>query len=319
MTIYESAENTKSPTTPGIAPRPLPVFTDRDFWRGGELDLGAYLERVGLSGEGPPPPTLDTLVAVHRAHLATIPFENIHLLLDRPVPLDVPSLTDKMVRHHRGGYCYEHGLLLAAVLDRLGFTVTALTARVLVGAEGRPRPSTHALLRVDLDGGSWLLDVGFGGGLLEPLPLVDGYQVSQDGWDLRLDLITEVGAEEWLLRSFDGEEWQNLYSFSMAANLPQDYVIFNHYLITDPRSPFGNRLMVARTVGGTRYALTNTTLTIDWVGADRADPSGSTLEREVRELPVSEVGKVLHEIFDIRLDQEERSTVEDRVRGFLNM
>ncbi len=320
MATYENTQGTKSAPRPGIAPPPPPVFTHHDFWRGGELDLETYLERVGLDGVTPPPPTLDALVAVHRAHLASIPFENVQLLLDRPVLLDVPSLTDKMVRGHRGGYCYEQNLLLAAVLDRLGFTLTAFSARVLMGGDGSPRPSTHALLRVDLADGPWLVDVGFGGGgLLEPFPFVDGHQTSQDGWDLRLDRIAEVGDEEWLLRWFDGEAWRNLYSFTTAGNLPQDYAIFSHYLTTHPRSPFGNRLMVARTVGGTRYALTNTTLTIDRVGADRADPSGATLEREVRELPVSEVGKVLHEIFDIRLDQDERATVEERVRGFLDM
>lgn len=295
---------------PGPAPAPEQVFTERDFWHGGDLDLDAYLARVGLSEEasGDPPPTLDTLTAVHRAHLAAIPFENLHLLLGRPVRLDVPSLTAKMVRHRRGGYCYEQNLLLAAVLDRLGFSLTAFSARVLMGGDGSPRPSTHALLRVDADGEPWLADVGFGGGgLLEPFPFVDGHQVSQGGWNLRLDRIWEVGDEEWLLRGYDGQRWQNLYSFTTAGNLPQDYGIFSHYLTTHPRSPFGNRLMVARTVGGTRYALTNTTLTVD-----RVDGTG-----KVRELSLGEVGTVLREVFDIALDQQEQASIEEKVKGFL--
>lgn len=313
--------STTEKTTPGPrdpAPPPGPVFTDRDFWHGADLDLDAYLDRVGLPADLPP--TLDTLTAVHRAHLAAIPFENLQLLLDRPVPLDVPSLTDKMVHHHRGGYCYEQNLLLAAVLDRLGFTLTAFSARVLMGGDGRPRPSTHALSRVDLEGASWLVDVGFGGGgPLEPFPFVDGHQTSQDGWDLRLDRIAEVGEEEWLLRSFDGKEWRNLYSFTTAGNLPQDYAIFSHYLTSHPRSPFRSRLMAARTVGGTRHVLNDTTLTVERVGADRKDPGGAGPEREVRELRVEEVGKVLQEIFGIHLDQREREVVEERVRGFLEM
>ena len=315
-----TTENTteQRPPEPGIAPPPAPVFIDRAFWGGDRLDLDAYLARLGLP-EGPPP-TLDTLIAVHRAHLAAIPFENLNLLLGRPVPLDVPSLTDKVVHHRRGGYCYEQNLLLAAVLDRLGFSLTAFAARVLVGGDGRPRPSTHALLRVDLDGGSWLMDVGFGGGgLLEPFPFVDGHQVSQEGWHLRLDRIAEVGEQEWLLRSFDGREWRNLYSFTTAGNLPQDYAVFNHYLTTHPRSPFGNRLMAARTVGATRYALTNTTLTVDRVGADRGEHAGAGPEREVREIPVGEVGRVLRETFGIHLDQEERAVIEEKVRGFLGV
>ncbi|WP_017579535.1 arylamine N-acetyltransferase family protein [Nocardiopsis valliformis] len=295
---------------PGRAPAPEQVFTERDFWHGGDLDLDAYLARVGLSDRlsDDLPPTLDTLTAVHRAHLAAIPFENLNLLLGRPVLLDVPALTDKMVRRRRGGYCYEQNLLLAAVLDRLGFTLTAFSARVLMGGDGRPRPSTHALLRVEVDGEPWLADVGFGGGgLVEPFSFTDGHQVSQGGWNLRLDRISEVGEEDWLLRGFDGQRWQNLYAFTTAGNLAQDYGIFSHYLTTHPRSPFGNRLMVARTVGGTRYALTNTTLTVE-----RVDGTG-----EVRELSLGEVVPVLREVFDIGLDQEEQAVIEDRVKGFL--
>ncbi len=293
---------------PGPAPAPEPALTDRDLWHGADLDLDAYLARLGLSGDLPP--TLDTLTAVHRAHLAAIPFENLQLLLGRPVPLDVPALTDKMVHHRRGGYCYEQNLLLAAALDRLGFSVTAFAARVLMGGDGRPRPSTHALLRVRVDGEPWLADVGFGGGgLVEPLRFADGQQVSQGGWNLRLDRVSEIGDEEWLLRGFDGRRWRNLYSFAAAGVLPQDYAVFSHYLTTHPRSPFRNRLMVARTVGGTRYALNDTTLSVE-----RVDGTGET-----RELSLGEVGTVLREVFDIALDQEERQIVEGRVKGFLEV
>ncbi|NYH54098.1 hypothetical protein HNR06_003687 [Nocardiopsis arvandica] len=91
------------PDVSAPAPRPERFTTDRDFWHGAELDLDAYLARVGLSGDLPP--TLDTLRAVHRAHLAAIPFENLQIVLGRTIPLDVPSLVDKMVRRRRGGYC----------------------------------------------------------------------------------------------------------------------------------------------------------------------------------------------------------------------
>lgn len=315
-----TTENTSEqhPSGPGAAPPPAPVFTDRNFWRGDELDLGAYLARIGSPKD--PPPTLDTLIAVHRAHLAAIPFENLELLLDRPVLLDTPALTDKMVHHRRGGYCYEQNLLLAAVLDRLGFSLTAFAARVPAGGDGRPRPATHALLQVDLGGASWLVDVGFGGGgLLEPFPFVDGHQTSQDGWHLRLDRIAEVGEREWLLRAFDGQGWQNLYSFSTAGNLPQDYAIYSHYLTTHPRSPFRNRLMAARTIGATRYALTNTTLTVERVGTDRKEPTRAGPEHEVREIPLEEVRRVLREIFDIHLDQAEHDAIEEKVRSLLGV
>src|SRR5688572_5787925 len=93
------------------------------------LDLDAYFERIGH--RGPRPATLDTLAAIHALHPAAIPFENLDPFLGRPVRLDLPSLERKLVDERRGGYCFEHNLLLAAVLRRLGFAVTGLAARVL--------------------------------------------------------------------------------------------------------------------------------------------------------------------------------------------
>jgi N-hydroxyarylamine O-acetyltransferase len=289
------------------APRPELLTTDRDFWHGRELDLDAYLARLGLSGDLPP--TLDTLRALHRAHLAAIPFENLQIILDRPILLDVPALVDKMVLRARGGYCYEQNLLLAAALDRLGFSVTGFAARVLSGGTGTPRPATHALLRVDLEEGPWLADVGFGSGLLEPVPLADGHQEVQGGWGLRLDRVSEVGEDEWLLRSFDGRGWNPLYSFSTTAMVRQDYAVFSHHLVTHPHSPFRGRLLVQRIGPGAHHMLMDTTLTT-------AAPDGT---REEREVPVEEVGRVLHEVFGIGLDQEERAVVEKRLLEFTGM
>ncbi|MEV2275195.1 arylamine N-acetyltransferase [Nocardiopsis sp. NPDC049922] len=303
--VHIAPDSTDTSGSAPAAPAPGPVVTERDFWHGRELDLDAYLERVGL--EGDLPPTLDTLRALQRAHLAAIPFENLQLVLDRPIPLDIASLTDKMVRQRRGGYCYEQNLLFAAVLDRLGFTFTALAARVLVGAEGSARPATHALLKVDVDGSPWLADVGFGGGgLLEPLPLVDGHLEVQGGWPRTLDRTEVVGADEWLLRSHNGREWRAMYSFATTAQLPQDYAVFSHYLSTHPRSPFVGRLMAQSVAPGVQHVLVDTKLTT-------TAPDGSVAERE---MPVDEVVDVLDEVFGIGLDVRERAVVEERLREF---
>lgn len=285
------------------------IVTERDFWHGGGLDLDAYLDRVGLRGADLPP-TLDTLRALHRAHLAHIPFENLQIVLERPVLLDVPALTDKMVHQRRGGYCYEQNLLLAAVLDRLGFVFTALSARVVQGAEGHPRPTTHALLLVELDGGRWMVDVGFGGGgLLEPFPFVDGHQETQGGWGLRLDRVDELGADEWLLRSFDGRTWNDGYMFATAAMLPQDYAIFSHFLTSHPRSPFRNRLVALSPGPGEQQRLVNTTLTT-------THPDGAAHEREIG---IGDVPDVLDEVFGIGLTEQERGVVVDRLKDFTEM
>jgi hypothetical protein len=53
------------------------------------LDLGAYLERIGWRGEVPV--TLETLSRLIRAHMSSIAFENLDVLLGRPVRLDLDA------------------------------------------------------------------------------------------------------------------------------------------------------------------------------------------------------------------------------------
>lgn len=83
-----------------------------------------------------------------------MPFENLEIMLGRSIPLDVESLQDKLVARRRGGYCFEHGALFAALLERLGFRFPALVGRVTMGAPPASRLATHALLAVEFDDGT---------------------------------------------------------------------------------------------------------------------------------------------------------------------
>src|SRR4051794_29680963 len=60
------------------------------------LDLAAYLRRVEY--DGALEPTEDVLRALHLAHATHIPFENLDILLGRPIRLDLASLQAKLVR-----------------------------------------------------------------------------------------------------------------------------------------------------------------------------------------------------------------------------
>lgn len=131
-----------------------------------ELHLAAYLERI--EQPGPVAATGAALHALHRAHVAAIPFENVDVVLGRSLAVDPDGLQAKLVGSRRGGYCYEHATLFAAVLEEVGFGVQRLPARV-GGDRARPRARTHMALHVRGEDGDWLADVGFGNALLEPL------------------------------------------------------------------------------------------------------------------------------------------------------
>ena len=213
-------------------------------------DLSAYLERVGLPAAALPP-SVDSLFALHRAHVPSIPFENLDILLGRPIRLDLPSLEAKLVAARRGGYCFEQNTLFGAALAAIGLPVIALAARVRLGGR-TDGPRSHMLLSVRAGGQDWLCDVGFGGGgLLEPLPFEPSGEVAQGGWRFRL--VDEGG--ERILQSVGPSGWRDLYAFTLEPQLPADFVVANHYTSSHPESGFTKSPVVQRTSPEVAYMI----------------------------------------------------------------
>jgi N-hydroxyarylamine O-acetyltransferase len=248
------------------------------------LDLDSYLRRIGYSGRLQP--TFAVLEAIHLAHATHIPFENLDVLLQRPIRLDLASLQAKLVTGARGGYCFEQNLLLSAVLQRLGFSVMQLAARVIYPS-GRKHPRTHMLLLVNVGGATWLADVGFGReGLLLPLPFGGGQEARQFAWTYRVT--TADG--EWVLQSLRSGAWTDLYSFLLEPCLAVDFEPANLYTSTHPDSRFVRTLTVQLPTPEVRYMLRNRELVLD---------RGGTLTRRVL-ADDDELLAVLAETFGLR-------------------
>ena len=231
------------------------------------LDLEAYLARIGSPRSSERPGLAD----LHRAHVAAIPFENLDPRRGIPVSLELEDLEDKLVRRRRGGYCFEHNLLLKAVLEALGAGVDMFLARVRVGRPaGSPRPRTHLVLRVQSGGGNWHADVGFGSGtLLEPIPFGPGGPYEQSGWRFR---IVDDGPE-LVLQTVQHGEWIDLYGFIPEPVPMIDVELSNWFTSTHPRSPFVTGLIVVRQrPDGTRLRLS------DWQGLSLTEetPAGES-------------------------------------------
>jgi len=56
-------------------------------------------------------------------------FENLDPHRGIPVSLVQEDLERKLVHERRGGYCFEHNLVLTSALEHLGFTVEPMLAR----------------------------------------------------------------------------------------------------------------------------------------------------------------------------------------------
>lgn len=189
----------------------------------------AYFRRIGYRGSAEP--TLETLVAIHRAHLLAIPYENLDIHLGKKLVLDQETNFRKLVDEGRGGWCYEMNGAFGAVLESLGYDV-----RYVSGTVGRARWSdaaegNHLVLIVTLEG-PWVVDVGFGDGFLEPLPLVEGayrqgffdYALSRDG-------------ERWTMHNHPAGGADH-FDFTLAARALPDFGAQCEELQTSPTSGF---------------------------------------------------------------------------------
>ncbi len=253
-------------------------------------DLDAYFRRIGYAG--PRTATFDTLAALHGLHPQAIAFENLDTLLKRPVALDAAALERKMLASGRGGWCFEHNLLLGGVLEALGFRVTGYAARVLWGVpEGATRARTHMLLGVECpDVGLCIADVGFGGlTLTGPLRLVADMEQPTPHETFRLVDTATFGCVLEVLLS---DEWRPVYSFDLQPQVLPDYELSNWYLCHFPESPFVKNLMAARVTPGCRYALFNNRLSTYHLGGDTEQVTLASAH-ELRVVLESELGIVL--------------------------
>jgi N-hydroxyarylamine O-acetyltransferase len=222
-------------------------------------DLDAYFARTGYAG--PREPTLPVLHALTSAHTRTIPFENLDVLLGRRIDLEPPALVEKLVRGRRGGYCFEQNGLFLAVLSTLGFAATPLSARVRLDrpADVVP-PRTHLLLRVELDGGSWLTDVGIGAQSLTSAIRFEPDVEQETPHEPRRVVRAR---DRWFHQVRLGADWVDVYEFTGEAMPFIDRQVGNWFTSTHPESGFKRRFVVARAGDdGRRITLTDTELKI---------------------------------------------------------
>ncbi len=196
------------------------------------FDLDAYLGRIGLAA--PPPVSEDGLRALHQAQVFTIPFENLDIHLGRGIDVAPGAIFDKLVRHPRGGYCFELNGLLFQALRVLGFEARRVLARVFI-EPGQPSGRTHLAILVRLGGRDWLCDAGFGGGTpRHPLPFETDRVAAQ--FDDRYRLTGHpLGI---MLQNDAGQGFRDYYCFTDEPVIAADIALGNHYTSTAPASRF---------------------------------------------------------------------------------
>jgi len=249
------------------------------------MNVPAYLRRIGYSG--PITPTLETLRLIHRAHLETVPFENLDISLKRPIVLDQDRFVHKIVEENRGGFCYELNGAFAALLREMGYRVTLLSARAPL-KDGSPGPEfDHLALRVDLDQ-PWLVDVGFGECFLEPLLLKPGIEQRQDLATFR---IKEEGSSLSVERQQPDGSWKTEYLFTLMPRRLEDFAEMCRFHQTSPESHFTQKRLCTLATSNGRVTLSDIKLIITASGNRQERMLAS--EDELRQVLRKHFGLVL--------------------------
>jgi N-hydroxyarylamine O-acetyltransferase len=217
-----------------------------------ETTVAAYLDRIGATR----PRVLDeaALGGLHRAHLLTVPFENLSIHLAEPISLAEGDLAEKIVARRRGGFCYELNGTFALLLEALGANVVRAAARVY--GDGRPGPPFDHLTLIVLlaDGnGPWLADVGFGSHSTYPLRYDSRHE--QDDPAGPFSLADTADGDVDVLRNGEPQ-----YRVEPRERCLADFIPTCWWQQTSPESHFTQSTICSRLTADGRISLSGRTL-----------------------------------------------------------
>ncbi|WP_336324107.1 arylamine N-acetyltransferase family protein [Streptomyces lavendofoliae] len=254
-----------------------------------EHDVRRYLDRLEADHTGRP--GVVGLRALHRAHVERVPYETLDFQLRRPTTSD-PEYSVARVLSGRGGYCFHLNGAFGTLLSALGYDVRWHRGGVQLDRD-TPAPganANHLTLTVRCEGEDWLVDVGMGDALYEPVPLRAG-TYHQGPFTYRLSpSVAEPGG--WRLDHDTHGKFAGM-DFSPAAAAPRDFAGMHRLMSVSPASVFVRIASVYRRDADGVDRLCGCVLS-------RVDATG---RRTVRELTTAEewFGTV-RELFGLSLD-----------------
>jgi N-hydroxyarylamine O-acetyltransferase len=218
------------------------------------METAAYLTRIQY--REPVKPDVETLHGLQRAHMLTVPFENLDIGLNRPIRLDLESLWNKLIIQRRGGFCYEVNGLFGWLLEQVGFEVTYLNAR-----DYHPEDDSFGidfdhlvlLVRVPNEPTRWLADVGWGDSFTQPLELDSPAWQEQDLRAYRLEPFRH-GYQLWQ-RGYQGEVERQYFFDLLPHQFPAEYEETCQYHQSSPQSIFTRKRIISRLTDDGRVTL----------------------------------------------------------------
>lgn len=200
----------------------------------------SYLSRIGASNLFEV--SAHNLAALQKAHLLSVPYENIDIYLGKASSLAYDNIFDKIVTRRRGGYCFELNGLFGWLLRELGYKVEEYFGRWLKGESLAIPARRHRVLRVTVDGCDFIADVGVGQRTpLTPLEFVYDRVQQREGVDYR---IVKNERNESVVEVLVDGKWIAFYSFDLAPQEAIDFNYVHYYCVNEPSSFFRHNLLV---------------------------------------------------------------------------
>ncbi|XP_050167647.1 arylamine N-acetyltransferase, pineal gland isozyme NAT-3-like [Myiozetetes cayanensis] len=278
------------------------------------MDIKEYFARISYRGSYNKP-DLPTLSDIFQHHIRAVPFENLSIHCGERIELDLEATYNKIVRKKRGGWCMENNSLLSWVLKTLGYDITLLGANVYVPERNAyPEEINHLLMKVVLDGKSYIVDGGFGIAyqMWQPMELISGADQPQTPGVFRFReeggiwYFEKVKRKQLVLNQdtstshkVEDEVCRPIYIFTLQPRDIEEFRGCNALLQTAPDSPFTTKSLCSlQTADGVR-ALVGWRLTeMKFNYRDNMDLV------EIRMLADEEIEKTLKEKFNVTLDKK---------------
>ncbi len=213
------------------------------------MNANRYLERIGMASSDVSH-TYEFLKVLQHNHICTVPYENLDILNDVPISLSKEALFEKIVTNRRGGYCFELGGAISALLCELGFATKNYFGRFLKGEKEIP-VRRHRVIVTECEGKRYVVEVGIGiEAPRDPLLLQEGIEQTCSNGSFRFTKDAFLG---WVLEEKVDGEWQPYYAFTEEEQLDIDFIQPSFYCEKHPASPFNKSPMVAiKTPNGRR-------------------------------------------------------------------
>lgn len=160
-------------------------------------------------------PDLDALSRLVRAHHAAVTFSNATAILRRWAspgpsvpPIDPEALLGGWERGQAAGVCFESAEMFGRLIGALGFRTQPVLAQISF-------PGSHQALLVSLADGRYLVDVGCGAPLFEPISLSQPVEVRRAGLAYRFR--ADDASETWVQERWVGGVWAPFCRYALHA------------------------------------------------------------------------------------------------------